>query len=184
MLNSQRSDATLKAMARFVRTPLSQKLEGHTEEEARAATLRLFHTVAESVPAYVAFLAGHGVRAEEIRDFAEFERLPTTSKENYLLRNPLPSLCRDGRIESCDMMAVSSGSTGAPCFWPRFVTDEIEIATRFEQVFYGSFRADERRTLAIVCFTLGTWVGGMYTAACCRHLAAKGDPRARHRAVS
>jgi phenylacetate-CoA ligase len=28
----------------------------------------------------------------------------------------------------------------------------------------------------VVCFALGTWVGGMYTAACCRHLAAKGYP--------
>ena len=27
-----------------------------------------------------------------------------------------------------------------------------------------------------MCFALGTWVGGMYTAACCRHLAAKGYP--------
>jgi phenylacetate-CoA ligase len=74
------------------------------------------------------------------------------------------------------MIAVSSGSTGEPCFWPRFVTDELEIAARFEQVFHDSFRAHERKTLAVICFVLGTWVGGMYTTACCRHLAAKGYP--------
>jgi phenylacetate-CoA ligase len=28
----------------------------------------------------------------------------------------------------------------------------------------------------VVCFALGTWVGGMYTASCCRHLAARGYP--------
>lgn len=28
----------------------------------------------------------------------------------------------------------------------------------------------------MVCFPLGTWVGGMFTAAACRHLAAKGYP--------
>jgi phenylacetate-CoA ligase len=28
----------------------------------------------------------------------------------------------------------------------------------------------------VVCFPLGTWVGGLYTASCCRHLAAKGYP--------
>src|SRR5262249_60939714 len=44
------------------------------------------------------------------------------------------------------------------------------------QVFYDSFRADERRTLAVVCFALGTWVGGMFTSSCCRHLAARGYP--------
>ena len=74
------------------------------------------------------------------------------------------------------MVAVSSGSTGQPTFWPRSVADELAIARRFEQVLRDSFRADERRTLAVVCFALGTWVGGMFTASCCRHLAARGYP--------
>ena len=43
---------------------------------------------------------------------------------------------------------------------------------RFEQV----FRAGERRTLAVICLALGSWVGGMYTSAACRHLAVKGYP--------
>ncbi len=73
-------------------------------------------------------------------------------------------------------MAVSSGSTGTPTIWPRFLSDELVIATRFEQIFHDSFQADTRRTLAIVCFALGTWVGGMYTTNCVRHLAAKGYP--------
>jgi phenylacetate-CoA ligase len=53
------------------------------------------------------------------------------------------------------------------------VIDELAIAARFEQVF-RSFRADTRTTLAVVCFPLGTWVGGLYTAACLRHLNAEG----------
>lgn len=74
------------------------------------------------------------------------------------------------------MLAVSSGSSGSPTIWPRTVFDELPVALRFEQVFRGSFRADERRTLAVVCFPLGSWVGGIYTTSCCRHLAAKGYP--------
>ena len=42
--------------------------------------------------------------------------------------------------------------------------------------FYDSFEADLRPTLAVVCFALGTWVGGLYTISSCRHLAAKGYP--------
>jgi phenylacetate-CoA ligase len=74
------------------------------------------------------------------------------------------------------MIAVSSGSTGEPTIWPRFLTDELLVALRFEQVFREAFDADRRRTLAVVCFPLGTWVGGMFTASCCRHLAVKGYP--------
>jgi phenylacetate-CoA ligase len=73
------------------------------------------------------------------------------------------------------MIAVSSGSSGRPTVWPRSLADELQVAERFEQVF-RVFGAHSRATLAVVCFPLGTWVGGLYTTACVRHLAAKGFP--------
>ncbi len=176
MPDRNRSRATLAALTSFIETPLARHLALSSEEAARIAAVRLFHSTAKSVPAYRRFLEAHGVNPGTITTYEAFVNLPPISKESHLLRYPLSDLCREGRIESCDMVAVSSGSTGVPSMWPRSLTDEIQIAWRFEQVFRGSFRADERRTLAIICFTLGTWVGGMYTAACCRHLATKGYP--------
>lgn len=143
---------------------------------AEDAALALFHRTADTVPAYHDFLRERGVEAEQIRTFADFRRLPLTTKENYHRRYPLADLCRDGRLEGCDVIAVSSGSTGEPTFWPRSPADERPVVARFEQVFRESFRADTRRTLAVVCFALGTWVGGLYTVSCCRALAAAGHP--------
>jgi len=174
MRGEQRQQA-MAAFEQFVTTPLDALLEPQQASPEEAA-LSLFHSVVETVPAYRKFLREQGVDPSAVQTFADFRQLPPVTKQNYLLRHPLAALCRDGQLEACDMIAVSSGSTGKPCFWPRFLSDELHIATRFEQVFHDSFRADERRTLAVVCFTLGTWVGGMYTAACCRHLAAKGYP--------
>ena len=136
--------------------------------------LALFHQVAASVPAYGEFLAEHGVDPGQVSTMSDFARLPLLTKDGYLNRHPLPRLCRDGVIG--DMIAVSSGSTGTPSFWPRSVSDERVIASRFEEVFRDSFEARERRTLAVVCFALGTWVGGLFTVACCRHLAERGYP--------
>jgi phenylacetate-coenzyme A ligase PaaK-like adenylate-forming protein len=145
-------------------------------EDPRERVVELFHRVVTSVPAYRAFLRDHGVDPGAVRTFADFQRLPLLTKENYHRRYPLPELCRDGRLDGCDMIAVSSGSTGQPTIWPRSVTDELAVAARFEQVFADSFAAGERTTLAVVCFPLGTWVGGLFTLACVRHLAAKGYP--------
>ncbi|HEV2474311.1 MAG TPA: hypothetical protein VGS41_16660 [Chthonomonadales bacterium] len=145
---------------------------GDPQEKA----LCLFHEVARTVPAYSRFLAEQGVRPEDISCAADFERIPCATKENYLRRHPLPDLCRDGAIGSSDMIAVSSGSTGGPFFWPRFLKDELLVAERFEQLFCNSFQADTKSTLAVICFTLGTWVGGLYTLSCCRQLAWKGYP--------
>jgi phenylacetate-CoA ligase len=144
--------------------------------EAEQRALALFHSVVTTVPAYRAFLAEHDVDPAAVCTISDFRTLPLLTKDNYLRRHPLAQLCRNGQLASCDMIAVSSGSTGEPTFWPRSVADELTVATRFEQVFHDSFGADRRTTLAVVCFTLGTWVGGMYTAGCCRHLAAKGYP--------
>jgi phenylacetate-CoA ligase len=145
-------------------------------EDPREQVTGLFHRVVASVPAYRAFLRDHDVDPGAVRTFADFQRLPLLTKENYHRRYPLPARCRDGRLDGCDMIAVSSGSTGQPTIWPRSVTDELAVAARFEQVFADSFAAGERTTLAVVCFPLGTWVGGLFTLACVRHLAAKGYP--------
>jgi phenylacetate-CoA ligase len=138
--------------------------------------LAVFHDAAAHVPAYAAFLREHSVDPTTIRSPADVTRVPLLTKQAYQQRYPLPQLCRGGRLDGCDMVAVSSGSSGQPTVWPRSVLDERAVAARCEQVFHDSFRSDERRTLAVVCFALGTWVGGMYTVACCRHLAAKGYP--------
>src|SRR5450432_979727 len=81
--------------------------------------LDLFHQAAGSVPAYQDFLRGHGVEPAEVRALADFGRLPLMTKENYHTRYPLPQRCRAGRLDGCDMIAVSSGSTGRPSYWPR-----------------------------------------------------------------
>jgi phenylacetate-CoA ligase len=134
----------------------------------------LFHQVVRSVPAYREFLGARGVDPGSVRSIGDFQRLPMTSKDNYQRQYPLPSLCRDGRLDGCDMIAVSSGSSGTPTIWPRSVADELHITQRFEQVFRDAFDAADKSTLAVVCFPLGTWVGGLFTTACVRHLAAKG----------
>jgi phenylacetate-CoA ligase len=176
MNSEEQRQRAIEAFTDFLHTPLDTTLQRHLKTPTESAALALFHQVAATVPAYQAFLAQQGINPTEYQSFEDFQRLPLLTKENYLLCHSLANLCRQGQLERCDMIAVSSGSTGKPTFWPRFFADEMEIATRFEQIFHDSFYADCKRTLAVICFTLGTWVGGMYTTNCCRYLASKGYP--------
>jgi phenylacetate-coenzyme A ligase PaaK-like adenylate-forming protein len=136
--------------------------------------LGLFRQAARDVPAYASFLAEQGVDPSRIDGIEAFRQLPATTKDNYYRRYPLPDLCPHGELAACDMLALSTGSTGEPAVWPRFVTHELESSARFEQILAGAFDAAGQRTLGVICFALGNWVGGLYTLACCRHLAAKG----------
>ncbi len=163
-------------MDSFFSTPLETRLARPLAESSRQAALTLFHSVAADVPAYSNFLKRQGIDPAQIQTDADFEKLPLLTKQNYMLAYPLPQRCRGGALHDCEMIAVSSGSTGQPLFWPRSLRHELDVAFRFEQIFREAFQADRRPTLAVICFALGTWVGGMYTAACCRHLAQKGYP--------
>ena len=175
-MHADSSQRAIAALNTYLHTPLDEILRWATTANPEAAAVQLFQSVAATVPAYQAFLQAQGIDPASIQTFADFQSLPLVTKANYIQPYPLASRCRHGQLSACDMMAVSSGSTGQPTFWPRSIVDEYQIAARFEQVFHDSFQADRRPTLAVVCFAMGTWVGGMFTASCCRHLASKGYP--------
>ncbi len=158
----------------FLSTPLEEHLSGHEGLDAGARAVALFQRAAREVPAYRAFLAAEGVEPAAVTDAAALARVPTVSKDGYLRQHTLPALCFGGTLAGSETVAVSSGSTGLPTYFPRSLRHEVEVAWRFEQVFRDSFAAHARTTLAVVCFPLGTWVGGMFTAACSRLLAQKG----------
>lgn len=158
----------------FLGTLLDDLLRPGETGDGFAAALELFHRVAHDVPAYRMLLAEKGIDPAGVRTPADFAQLPLLDKAAYIRRFHLNELVMGGDRGHCDFFAVSSGSTGEPTFWPRAAADEYPIAVRFEQVLNDAFAAHRRRTLAIVCFALGTWVGGMFTTFCLRALAEKG----------
>lgn len=162
------------ALDAFLRTPLDELLHG--APDPYEPPIALARRVAETVPAYGRLLRERGIDSERLVDAEGFRWLPVIDKASYVARASLRDLCPGGTLSGRDMLAVSSGSSGEPTFWPRGPEHEVASAMRFEQVFRDAFCAHEQTTLAMVCFPLGTWVGGMFTARCCRLLAMKGYP--------
>lgn len=137
---------------------------------------RLVEMAFHQVPAYRPYLEGLGHAGGPPASLEAFGRLPLMTKKDYIQSYALKDRVAGGDLSVLDRLAVSSGSTGTPTFWPRAEPHEFPIAVRFEQVFRDSFRAHEKKTLAVVCFALGNWVGGFFTTSCCWHLARKGYP--------
>lgn len=162
-----------EAFDRFVNMPLDRLLAESAAADAESKFLQLFQRCAAEVPAYRDFLAARQVDPAQVNDYAAFRNLPLMGKADYMQAYPLPERCFGGSLRGADRVAVSSGSTGTPTFWPRSAGDELEVALRFEQVFADSFQVHRRSTLAVVCFALGNWVGGIFTTSCCWHLARK-----------
>jgi phenylacetate-CoA ligase len=159
---------------RFLKTSLDDLLRPGENSDGFAETRQLLTHVAAEVPAYAEILRERQIDPAAIRKPSDFAALPLLDKANYVRRFSQDQVVLGGDRARCDFYAVSSGSTGEPTFWPRAAADEYPIAVRFEQVFCDMFEAHEKRTLAIVCFAMGTWVGGMFTTFCLRAVAEKG----------
>lgn len=161
------------AMESFMHLNLDAHL-GISPLDPWPSLLKLVEMAFQKIPAYASYLEEMGHSGNLPRSLEAFGELPLMTKKDYVQVYPLESRVEAGDLSRLDRLAVSSGSTGTPTFWPRSEAHEFSIAVRFEQVFRDSFRAHEKKTLAVVCFALGNWVGGFFTTSCCWHLARKG----------
>ncbi|WP_374311120.1 phenylacetate--CoA ligase family protein [Dongia sp.] len=164
----------MQARDHFLTTSLDDLLARGESGDGFPEAAGLLRRVAGEVPAYGQILKEKAIDPAAIRSPADFANLPLLDKANYVRRFSQDEVVFGGDRGRCDFYAVSSGSTGEPTFWPRAAADEYPVAVRFEQVLHDMFRAHEKRTLAIVCFAMGTWVGGMFTTFCLRAVAEKG----------
>lgn len=144
------------------------------QQRGERRALRFFRLAAARVPAYRDFLKKQGVHTETIRTIADFRRgVPEMDKENYLQQYPLAALCIDGRLGTVPMVSVSSGSTGKPFYWPRGAALTSEGAFLHEMIFRSAFGIGNEPTLAVVGFSMGSWIAGTYTTESIRALAAR-----------
>jgi len=146
------------------------------ETKGREQALCVFHKAAERVPAYKDFLAQNGIRHENINTFDDFQRVPLTDKETYLARYPLDQLCLDGKLSETNIISSSSGSTGKPFYWPRYLEQDVNVAKILELLFRTNFEIDKIKTLMVVSFGLGIWTAGIYMLTASRFVASKGYP--------
>lgn len=155
---------------------LKTKPEQYWVQRGERRVLKLFHLMAERVPAYKDFLKSHGVRAGAVKTIADFRQLPVTDKDTYLRVYPLPALCWDGKLTPKQwMIASTSGSTGKPFYFPRQKWQDYEFAFTLELLLRDFFTIEKKSTLFIDCFAMGVWIGGMYMYQALKYIADSGQ---------
>ncbi|TSC75928.1 MAG: Uncharacterized protein G01um101430_98 [Parcubacteria group bacterium Gr01-1014_30] len=142
---------------------LTDKPESFWQKEGEKRALKLFHAVSQRVPAYKTFLKKHKINPKNIRTLKDFAQVPPTDKKTYIRKYPLIQRCWDGKLETTKLVAISSGTSGEPTFWPRSSFQEFEAAIIHELLYRYLFDIHKYRTLLIVGFPMGTYVSGIAT---------------------
>jgi len=142
--------------------------------KSKLSTLKLFAEAAKRIPAYKDFLRKNSIKPERVKTILDFEKVPFTSKENYIFKYPLKDRCWDSRLDNSHTIAASSGSTGEPVFWPRDLSQEFDGALIHEHLLESVFDISKHKTLFVNSFGLGNWIAGIYTEFCLYLLRLKG----------
>lgn len=139
-------------------------------------SLSLFHDAAERVPAYKDFLRKNKINPSRIKNFNDFKSVPPTSKENYLRQYPLEDLTWKGHMKKSLVFTSTSGSTGAPFYFPRNHVLDWQSSI-YHQIFLENSRIDANKsTLVLVCFGMGVWIGGLITYQAFKLISDRGYP--------
>lgn len=151
---------------------------GPAEWEAAglAHAVRVFRQAAARVPAYRDFLRRHGVDPAAVRDAGGFAAVPPTDKGGYVDRYPLADRMWDGDPGRAAVVHASSGTGGAPQYWPCDAAEVARSGVLYELILTRGLGVGAGPALLVVCFGMGTWVAGAYTAAAAHLVRQKGLP--------
>jgi phenylacetate-CoA ligase len=148
-----------------------------TEGAGERHRLKLFHEVADTVPAYKDFLRKNKINPKNIKKETDLNGVPSMSKKNYLRLYPLSKLCLGGTLkDEGAVYTATSGSTGTPFYFPRnnIIDDQ---SSHWHELFLDNISGGKKvSTLVIDCFGMGVWIGGLITYQAFRKVAERGYP--------
>ena len=138
--------------------------------------LELFHWMVNTTPAYRAFLEKYKINPVKIQKMKDFKTLPFTSKDTYLRPANYIDLFPNRDIASATTVSATSGSTGEPFYFPRSGIHDDMYQYETEIFLKEQFGIDKKKSLAVLGFGLGIWIGGIFTYKVLDRISAKGYP--------
>ena len=115
------------------------------------------------MPAYKDFLKKHKISSNKIKTYSDFKKLPVIDKKNYLRVYSLDKLIWGGNLRKNMVFTSTSGSTGAPVYFPRQEKLDWQCSVFTEKFLNASSYGSREPTLVIVGFSMGVWIGGLIT---------------------
>lgn len=153
---------------------LKVKPARHWERMGEEMALRLFKFVYKTVPAYRRLLREERIDGTKIRTLADFKKLPVIDKDYYLKKFKSADLFPNRDLSRATTFSATSGSTGEPFYFPRGEEQDWQYQYVAELFLKNQWEIDKKKTLGIIGFGLGIWIGGIFTYKNFNRIAAKG----------
>ncbi len=139
--------------------------------------LSLFEKCSSHVPAYKRYVAMKGIEARKILRSRAITDIPMQTKKEYLRANEWKDLLWPQTLsKGATLLTATSGSTGAPFYFPR--GDKLHLQSSImHELFLLTSGLDLKKPILVVdCFGMGVWIGGLITYEAFKKLAERGYP--------
>ncbi len=124
---------------------------------------KLFQETVNEVPAYKDFLKSRKINPDSIKSRKDYNKIPITSKKNYLQHYPLKELVKDGDFNNPLIFSSTSGSTGIPYYFPRNEKLSWQYSWIIQDYLLQTSRPNKGPVLVVIAFGMGVWIGGVVT---------------------
>ncbi len=144
------------------------------EKKGKDKLIEFCNFVLQNVPAYQTFLKKSQVKVNSIHQMEEFYTLPLLNKGSYIKPFSGDTLIPRGFKTAISTFSSTSGSTGEPLYFPRSEEQDEQYEYIAELFLNNQFEIRKHKTLVIVGFSLGIWIGGIFTYKALNKLSQKG----------
>ncbi len=122
----------------------------------------LFKRASSTIPAYRQFLTDQNFDPSSVQTAEDFVKVPHVTKDNYLRKYSLNQIVWPDAFSQTTLFCSTSGSTGAPYYFPR--NDKLsEQYSYLIEDFLKRSHLNNPKTLVILGFGMGVWIGGVVT---------------------
>ena len=168
---------------RFFKSPVSinntlrnlkTKPASFWEKLGEKMVLNLLHFTHNAVPAYKKLLKEKKININKIKKIEDFKKLPIIDKNSYCKKYSFGDLFPNRDLSQITTFSATSGSTGEPFYFPRGEEQDWQYEYVAELFLKNQWQIDKKKTLGVIGFGLGIWIGGIFTYKVFNILAQKG----------
>src|SRR5258708_2420056 len=153
---------------------LKTKKPKYWETNGEKTAVKLANYALKNVPAYKKFINDKNIKLTKIRNINDLKKLPLIDKKEYLQKYLFKDLFPKNGIDLVTTISSTSGSTGEPFYLPRGEEQDGQYEYVAEVFLTNQFEIDKNRTLGIIGFGLGIWIGGIFTYKNLNKISQKG----------
>ncbi|MFC1770805.1 phenylacetate--CoA ligase family protein [Candidatus Margulisiibacteriota bacterium] len=129
---------------------------------------------ANNVPAFSQHLQKHNLMKKQVIDSQDLSVIPFITKKNYIKEYSFTDLIPKDKLGKITTFASSSGTTGKQSYFPREENQDSIYEYILELLLLNQFNIQGKKTLCILGFALGIWIGGIFSYKVLNSLGKKG----------